>query len=118
MTNNKHNNFVGMQVCPYCKEPMGILIQTHFKEIPQQSSTSPEPCDKCKAKFEADGVVPVWEVRNPGERNLDYTGRYAFFRRAAVKDPAMIKMMEDVGFLICDTETMDAVARDLSKRLN
>lgn len=108
MTNN---NFVGMQACPYCKQCMGVLIHTHLREIPRVSCTSPEPCDDCKKKFEADGVVPVWEVRNPGKPNPDYTGRYAFLRREAVKDPALIKMMKEVGFLMCDESVLDAVAK-------
>ena len=64
LTINKNNNFVGMQVCPYCNEPMGVLIHTHLREIPRVSCTGPEPCNACKAKFEKDDVVPVWEVSN------------------------------------------------------
>lgn len=108
---NTNNNFVGMQMCPYCKEPMGILIQQNLKEIPRTCCTGPEPCDECKKKFKADGTVPVWEVRNPGKPNPDYTGRYVFFLREAVKDPAMIKMMEDLGFLMCDESVIDAMPK-------
>lgn len=112
------NDFVGMQVCPYCDECMGVLIQQNLKEIPKKCCTSPEPCDKCKAKFEKDGVVPVWEVTNPGMRNPNYTGRRAFFHRSAIKDEALIEMMNTVGFLICDKQTMDEVVNHYKKLTN
>ena len=60
------HEFVGMDMCIYCGECKQLLLQTRFdrngkplKGLSKFQSTGPEPCDKCKKKFEEDGVFPM-----------------------------------------------------------
>ena len=98
------NNFVGMDMCPYCNEPKAILIHQHMKEIPQHCMTSPEPCDKCKAKFEADNVVPVWSTFIDAKGKMQFNNEYFFIKRESVRTQPLIKMMNDCGFLVMKEE--------------
>ena len=45
------NDFVALDVCPYCGQPKAIAIHKNLKSLPQPCMTSPEPCDTCKVRF-------------------------------------------------------------------
>lgn len=111
----KENDFIGMQMCPYCNEAMGILIDRNLKSIPKMACTGPEPCDKCKEKHKNDSVVPMWEAERT-YKGLDFTGRYIFFKRAAVIGKEFINMMNTVGFLVCDKETMQGFTKKMNEK--
>ena len=98
------NNFVGMDMCPYCNEPKAILIHQHMKEIPQHCMTSPEPCDKCKAKFEADNVVPVWSTFTDAKGKMQFNNEYFFIKRDSVHGQQFIDMVNKLGFLVMKEE--------------
>ena len=88
------HEFVGMDICIYCGECKQLLLQPEFfrgadgemhpkKGIKRTQSTSPEPCDACKKKFEEQGIVPMIEAtRGPkgpifGERIVKIPKRTA-----------------------------------------
>lgn len=83
MCDNGEHEFVGMDMRIYCHEPKQLLLQTQFfkdakgemkprRGIRKYQSTSPEPCDKCKKKFEEDGVVPDFNspIGKPKRKSL------------------------------------------------
>lgn len=102
------NDFIGMDCCVYCKEPKAILIHKHFKPIPKCSSSSPEPCDACKHKFEENDVVPLHEVI-PVRKGYEPTGRYVFVRRSAIDGEEFVSMMNKVGFLYAIREEFEKI---------
>lgn len=108
------NSFVGMDCCVYCNEPKGILLHKHMKEIPYHNYSSPEPCDKCKKQFEAEGKVPMHEITVDYKGNINPTGRYIFLKREAVQGEQFIKMMNEKGFLFCDKETFESITKGVS----
>ena len=94
------NNFVGMDMCPYCNEPKAILIHQHMKEIPEHCMTSPEPCDKCKERFERDNVVPVWSTFIDAKGKMQFNNEYFFIKRDSVHGQQFLDMMNKLGFLV------------------
>lgn len=98
------NNFVGMDMCPYCNEPKSILIHQRLKEIPEHCMTSPEPCDKCKERFERDNVVPVWSTFVDDKGKLQFNNEYFFIRRDSVHGQQFLDMIDKLGFLVMKEE--------------
>ena len=119
MCNDGEHEFCGMDMCIYCGECKQLLLQTRFfngkpaKGLRKFQSTGPEPCDKCKKKFEQEGCVPMIEA-HPDERTKMpvYGRRYVFIRREAIKGQEFIDFMNKNGFLICDHETMDKLTEN------
>ena len=114
------HEFVGMDMCIYCGECKQLLLQTKFghngkpvKGLSKYQSTGPEPCDKCKKKFEEDGVFPMIEA-HPGENGAPVFGRrFVFIKREALS-PEFIEFGEKHGFVICDHQTMDQIEAERS----
>lgn len=116
------HEFVGMDMCIYCGECKQLLLQTKFghngkpvKGLSKYQSTGPEPCDKCKKKFEEDGVFPMIEA-HPGENGAPVFGRrFVFIKREAL-GPEFIEFGEKHGFVICDHQTMDQIEAERSNK--
>lgn len=120
MCNDDNHEFVGMDMCIYCHEPKQLLLQTQFfkdasgkmkpkKGIRKYQSTSPEPCDNCKKKFEEDGVVPMIEA-TPGPKGEPIFGkRYIFMKREAIQGQEFIDFMNKHGYLICEPDFIDSL---------
>lgn len=113
------HEFVGMDMCIYCGECKQLLLQPEFfkaadgnmypkKGIKRIQSTSPEPCDACKKKFEEEGVVPVYEATR-GKQGPIFGKRYIFIARESVKGKEFIEFMNKHGFLICEPEVIDHI---------
>ena len=116
------HEFVGLDMCIYCGECKQLLLQSEFfkgadgemhpkKGIRKTQSTSPEPCDACKKKFEEQGLVPMIEAER-GPKGPIFGRRYILVNRAAIHGEEFIKFMDTHGFLICDIETMDKLIKD------
>lgn len=112
-----NHEFVGMDICIYCGECKQLLLQPEFfrgadgemhpkKGIKRTQSTSPEPCDVCKKKFEEQGIVPMIEAER-GPKGPIFGNRYMFINRDAIQGEEFIKFMNTHGFLICEPEFMD-----------
>lgn len=120
------HEFVGMDMCIYCGECKQLLLQPNFfrgadgkmhpkKGIQRTQCTGPEPCDKCKKKFEEDGVFPMIEA-HPGEDGAPVFGRrFVFIKREAL-GPEFIEFGEKHGFVICDHQTMDQIEAERSMK--
>lgn len=113
------HEFVGMDICIYCGECKQLLLQPNFfrnadgemipkKGIKHKQSTSPEPCNECKKKFEEDGVVPMIEATR-GEHGPIFGRRVVFIKRDAIQGQEFIDFMNKNGFLICEPEFMDQI---------
>ncbi len=113
------HEFVGMDICIYCGECKQLLLQPNFfrdadgemipkKGIKRTQSTSPEPCNECKKKFEKDGVVPMIEATR-GEHGPIFGQRVIFIKRDAIQGQEFIDFMNKHGFLICEPEFMDQI---------
>ena len=116
------HEFVGMDMCIYCGECKQLLLQTRFdrngkplKGLSKFQSTGPEPCDKCKKKFEEDGVFPMIEA-HPGENGAPVFGRRFVFIKREVLGPEFIEFGEKHGFVICDHQTMDQIEAERSNK--
>lgn len=94
------NDFVALDVCPYCGQPKGIAIHKNLKKLPQPCMTSPEPCDKCKEMFIAKNMVPVWSTFIDGKGNIQFKPEYFFIHRDTVTTESIRNMMMTSGFLI------------------
>ena len=94
------NNFVALDICPYCGQPKGIAIHKKLKDLPQECMTSPEPCDKCRETFIAKNAVPVWSTFIDSKGKVQFKNEYFFIRRDTVRTPEIINMMNTSGFLI------------------
>ena len=115
-----NHEFVGMDLCIYCNEPKGLVLQTRFnqngkpmKGVSKEQYTSPEPCDDCKKKFDEMGVYPMIEG-HPDERTGQpvFGNRYTFIRKEGVVGEDFKRFAEKNGFLICDEETMDKIFKE------
>lgn len=118
--NDGNHEFVGQDICIYCGEIKQILLQTKFynskpaKGLKEQQATSPEPCKKCKEKFEKDGVVPLYEAtRSPKGPILG--NRYVFMKREAIEGKEFIDFMNKHGFLVCEPELIDEIIKQQEK---
>lgn len=120
---DEDHEFVGQDICIYCGEIKQILLQTKFyngkpaKGLKQMQATSPEPCKKCKEKFEKDGVVPVYEATR-GEKGPIWGKRYVFMKREAVEGKEFIDFMNKHGFLICEPELIDEIIKQQKENNN
>lgn len=117
---NEDHEFVGMDMCIYCGECKQLLLQTRFthdgkpvKGLKRCQSTSPEPCDKCKKKFEEDGVFPMIEA-HPGENGTPEFGRRFVFIKREAFGPEFIAFGKKHGFILCDHEMMDKIEAERS----
>lgn len=128
MTNydDGQHEFVGMDICIYCGECKQLLLQTKFghngkpvKGLSKYQSTGPEPCDKCKKKFEQEGCVPMIEAHPDEHTGQPVFGqRYIFMKREAIKGQEFIDFMNKHGFLICDHQTMDMFIQKMNGQSN
>lgn len=109
------NDFVGMYCCMYCNEIQGITIHKHLKKVPQYGYLSPEPCDKCKEQFKAEGKVPLHEMTFDRKGNAILTGKRVFVKREAIQGKQFIEMMNNNGFLFCDEEFFNKLMKDIRK---
>ena len=100
----KENNFVALDMCPYCDEPKGIAIHQNLKDLPQPCMTSPEPCEKCKEKFIQNNIVPVWSTFTDEKGQIHFNNEYFFIKRDTVRTAELIDMMRTSGFLIMKEE--------------
>lgn len=98
------NNYVALDMCPYCNEPKGIAIHKQLKDLPQECITSPEPCDKCREKFIANNIVPVWSTFIDNKGKLQFRNEYFFIKRDTVRTAELINMMNTYGFLVMKEE--------------
>ena len=84
----KHGLNPSMQLCFWCKEPMGVALLGKLpgdKEAPHDIILGYHPCDKCKSQW--DQGVTILEVTEtcpiegapPFQDNLWVTGRYVVF---------------------------------------
>ena len=122
------HEFVGMDMCIYCGECKQLLLQPEFfrgadgemhpkKGIKRTQSTSPEPCDACKKKFEEQGIVPMIEAER-GPKGPIFGNRYTFINREAVQGEEFVKFMNTHGFLICEPEFMDQIVKQQQEMSN
>ena len=127
--NDDDHEFVGMDMCIYCGECKQLLLQTQFfkdangemkpmKGIHTHQPTSPEPCDKCKKKFEEDGVVPMIEATRGYKGEPIFGKRYIFMRREAIRGQEFIDFMNKHGYLICEPEFIDTVLAKHKEQMN
>ena len=110
---DEEHQFVAMDHCIYCGEVKQLVMQTHFtkdgrplEKMKQDVCTGPEPCDACKKKGEEEGSVLL--VESDGK---SFGPRYIKIKREAVKGEEFIKCMEEHGFLLCDSETMNQLTK-------
>lgn len=129
MCNDDDHEFVGMDICIYCHEPKRLLLQTQFfkdasgkmkprKGISKYQATSPEPCDKCKKKFEEDGVVPTIEATRGPKGELIFGQRYIFGKRDAIQGQEFIDFMNKHGYLVCEPNFIDTVLSEQKEQMN
>ena len=107
------NNFVALDMCPYCNQPKGIAIHKNLKKLPQPCMTSPAPCDNCRAAFVKAGVVPVWSTFIDDKGKLQFNNEYFFIRRETVRTTDLINMMNDYGFLVMKEEEFEKHKRNM-----
>lgn len=52
-------SYVGMMLCFYCQEPMGLVLDRKLRDIiPEKGTYNTEPCDQCKSWMEQ-GVILI-----------------------------------------------------------
>lgn len=129
MCDDGEHEFVGMDMCIYCHEPKQLLLQTQFfkdakgemkprRGIRKYQSTSPEPCDKCKKKFEEDGVVPMIEATRGPKGKPIFGQRYIFIKRDAIQGQEFIDFMNKHGYLICEPDFIDTLLSNQKEPMN
>lgn len=129
MCDDGEHEFVGMDMCIYCHEPKQLLLQTKFfkdangemkpqRGLREYQATSPEPCDKCKKKFEEDGVVPMIEATRGPKGKLIFGQRYIFIKRDAIQGQEFIDFMNKRGYLVCEPNFIDTVLSKQKEQIN
>ena len=98
------NNFIALDVCPYCGEAKGVVIHQQFKDLPQPCMTSPEPCKDCKERFRNQNIVPVWSTFTDDKNQIQFRNEYFFIKRDTVTTATFQNIMDTSGYLIMKEE--------------
>lgn len=70
-------SFIGMDCCPICNEPRGILIHKQLRNtLNKHMCTSPKPCDKCIKDLEENNAFIMYECHGEDHYKPNYTGRW------------------------------------------
>lgn len=69
------NDFVAIEVCPYCRKERGIAIQQNMKALPKCVSIDPKPCDKCIEDYKNRNILRIIEIKE-NTKYVEPTGRY------------------------------------------
>ena len=114
-------SFVGMDCCPICNEPRGILFDKQVKNsLNKYNFVSPELCDKCLKQAKEEGWFILYECdpEQVGKKiKHNFTGRYLKMRMEALdKAYPNYDYVDEHRFVCADLETFENLLKDAEKK--
>jgi hypothetical protein len=106
-------SFVGMVVCPICREPKHIVIDRRLKNTMDKYmwDGSPELCDKCKQKFKDENKVVVYEA-DKTDKGFNLNGKYIIISYDNLNKDLLSeqhkKFIEKERFMLIEPGSFDA----------
>lgn len=116
-------DFIGMDCCPICDEPRGILIHKHLrKTLSEKMCTSPKPCDKCIKDLEENNAFIMYECRGENHHTPDFTGRWVKCNLEAFNFPEdTMNFIKENRFMCATEENFNFIinkAREKGENIN
>ena len=117
----EEKSYVGMDCCPICNEPRGILLHEHLQNtLNKYNFVSPELCDKCLKQAKEEGWFILYECdpEQIGKKiKHNFTGRYLKMRMEALdKAYPNYNFVEKCRFVCTDLETFKNLLKDAEKK--
>ena len=116
----EEKSFVGMDCCPICHEPRGILLHTQLKNtLNKYNFVSPELCNKCLKQAKEEGWFILYECNHEhvGKKiKHNFTGRYIKMRIEGLDKAYPNYDYVDAHRFVCtDLETFNNLLKEMEQ---